>query len=477
MKAIRRWSRGQYVFYDAFVFVLVHLSMLLVVFGAGGWLRTFGVVLLWAALYVTLTHALNFRVTVGSTPWHALRALGALLGLVAVEAFNAWQLPDAFEPYVIVRWAGMASWALSVPPFFYLTHADARRNHALVAASVALTLALLESVARAVTPAPLFDPSLPFIPNQSAVRTFPDVPGIKATDNRYTTNALGLRGDAPPDDFDAAYTILAVGASTTQSVAQSDEDVWTALLQTNLRDDRPDVWVGNAGLSGHTSAAHIVVLESVGRALRPDAVTLLVGINDVGLAIDPRFQRVADNQRRPLYAQTRLFQLASATFGSVRGDDGTLYNWTPTPLDDDAVLRPVPDDLREWLPTLDTYRANLERMAAITAEWDAETLFLTQPMLYENTPYWSGYYAEMPWHISYTPDMTAATYAAMLDIINAETLAFCNANPAVGCYDLAEAIPHDPAYFYDPVHYTDAGAALVAEQVTWAAREYFSLAD
>ena len=60
--------------------------------------------------------------------------------------------------------------------------------------------------------------------------------------------------------------------------------------------------------------------------------------------------------------------------------------------------------------------------------------------------------------------VSAPTVWKMLDIFNREMVSVC-AGENVPCLDLASRIPHDERYFYDAAHFTEAGAALVADTV------------
>ena len=99
----------------------------------------------------------------------------------------------------------------------------------------------------------------------------------------HTKNSLGFRGPEPPRDFERRLTILTIGGSTTESLFLSDGKTWTDELTRRLQPELPDVWVNNAGIDGHTSYGHLVLLRSFVVRLRPKVAVLLVGANDVAL--------------------------------------------------------------------------------------------------------------------------------------------------------------------------------------------------
>ena len=99
-----------------------------------------------------------------------------------------------------------------------------------------------------------------------------------------TTNSLGFRGAEPPVDFGRYLTIITVGGSTTYSWMLSDEKTWPAELGNHLGNSFQWVWINNAGLIGHSTFAHIVLMKEIVSKLRPRVVLFLVGENDLALA-------------------------------------------------------------------------------------------------------------------------------------------------------------------------------------------------
>src|SRR5262249_17745583 len=110
------------------------------------------------------------------------------------------------------------------------------------------------------------------------------------------------------------------------------------------------------------------------------------------------------------------------------------------------------------------YRANLERIADLAIGFGVRPIFLTQPMLFEDSEEWRRVRGAFYWTRSRERPLAAATYWRMLDAYNREMLAVCAAR-RLECLDLAALVPHRPEYFYDAVHFTEAGAELAARHV------------
>jgi len=99
----------------------------------------------------------------------------------------------------------------------------------------------------------------------------------------HTRHRLGFRGSDLPADFASRFSIIAVGGSTTECFLLSDGKTWPDRMAAAPAAVRPDVWVNNAGLDGHSTFGHLVLLRSVLTTLKPTMVLFLIGVNDVGL--------------------------------------------------------------------------------------------------------------------------------------------------------------------------------------------------
>ncbi|MGH7151683.1 MAG: SGNH/GDSL hydrolase family protein [Planctomycetota bacterium] len=344
----------------------------------------------------------------------------------------------------------------------------------LVLGYVLVTLLILEVTARISAPASVFTPLLPLFPNGKAVLDV-DLRGV-SRHGRLTTNRWGLRGEEPPEPWDAWETWVVVGGSTTQCFYLDDEKTWPHLLQQRLREGNPRTWVGNGGIDGQTTRAHLVFMEKVVRTVRPDAVLFLLGVNDFSLSIcqdrrlfgnpQDRGAWSEDSWRMRLFRWSRLFRLGYRWSIALSGDvllvRAAHRNYEPRPLGPDPT--PLPADPREILPGLPEFRSNLKALIDAGREIGVRTVFLTQPILFADAEPWRGIEGEFFWIRRPIARFSAADLRRMLDVFNRETLEVCRAE-GVPCFDLAAEVPSSEELYYDPAHFTEEGAALVAEKV------------
>lgn len=100
----------------------------------------------------------------------------------------------------------------------------------------------------------------------------------------HTKNSLGFRGpELPSGGLDDYISIITIGGSTTECSLLSDGKDWPAVLYKNLHTDFENIWLNNAGLDGHSTFGHIILMEDYIVKLKPTLVLFLIGINEVGI--------------------------------------------------------------------------------------------------------------------------------------------------------------------------------------------------
>lgn len=351
-----------------------------------------------------------------------------------------------------------------------------RATFRLLALGLASGVSLLaaEGVARRVHPAPLFHDWLPAVPHERVTWRNLRLRGC-ATEASFSTNEWGLRGDPPPADRSRTSVLLAVGGSTTQCLFLDDHRTWPHLLQEGLVSRGVAVWVGNAGMNGHTTRGHLLVMDHMVPRIRPDGILLLAGLNDLMLSLSRARSNAGFDSARWLPGSflggSRLVQLLDSLkrrhWDGARRVDLVDHVLAPpeAPLLDPGRLSPLPADLRQALPHLAAYRRNLERVVARARALGIWILLLTQPLLYGDDPRWEERQAST--FLSPGDErlvVSARTLWRMLELYNQEMRAVAR-EQGVPCLDLAARVPHDEAWFYDLCHFTEAGAAGVAREV------------
>ncbi len=295
-----------------------------------------------------------------------------------------------------------------------------------------------------------------------------------------TRNSLGFRGEEPPRDFGRWLTIVTVGGSTTECVENDDRHTWTYFLGETLQQDFHPLWINNAGLSGHSTYGHIILMKDYLAKLKPKVVVFLVGLNEVEnrnfgeydrerilRSFSRRSFRSLDSFLSALsgYSEAatailnlKRYFLTTTTF--ARGHQETHLEKLGTLTNTDefrAHLRQVHQE-----KYLGLYQQRLEELVKISREISLLPVFLTQPLLTgkavdEVTGVDLG-------EINFRHQMNGETAWEILELYNQVTREV-GRRDGILVIDLAREMPKSSKYFCDFTHYTNAGGAKVAEIV------------
>ena len=345
----------------------------------------------------------------------------------------------------------------------------------LLLASTVISLGFLEIAVRIVSPPPPFGPYFDLRPYKK-LELRPNLPGV-AEVVHHSANKWGMRGDDPPKDWDRALTVLTIGGSTTQCFYLDDAKTWPHLVEQDLRSWCSGAWVGNAGLDGHSTHGHVLLMKKVVSKVHPDMVIFLVGLNDLALSVaygdsgspfDNHWKaKVQSGGIRSWLERSRLFQILSIWKRVLV--DGVLvvnkvghHRYHPERLIGSEDV--LPDSGRQ-MPSLAPFLRNIDTLAMTAKALGIRPIFLTQPGLFSEDHAWDSIAGGMSFLETSRWKISASTEARLLRLFNHELLETCG-RLGVECLDLGAKIPHDSAYFYDDYHFTELGAAKVAGEVS-----------
>lgn len=340
----------------------------------------------------------------------------------------------------------------------------------LLTSSSILSFFLAEIAVRVVSPPNMFSPYLPLRPHNK-MELHVNLSGVSAL-ALNTTNRWGLRGDEPPENWKEYFTIVVVGGSTAQCYYLDDHKTWPYLLQEKVKTFIPNTWVGNGGISGHSTRAHILFVREAIAKMKPSVALLLVGINDLWYSMNDEARVLGSPAEE---AGWKYFILGNSRVVQV------LFLWKIILFDHVVVLEKsanenfipepmvhamqLPTDLRGLLPSLNDYTQNIHTLIVDLKKLNVRPIFLTQPLLFDDSEHWKNI---VGWEYSVggvKGKLSAATYAKMLNIFNQELVRTCNAE-STEVFNLASEIPHSSDLFYDTMHFNEKGAEIVAEKIS-----------
>lgn len=291
--------------------------------------------------------------------------------------------------------------------------------------------------------------------------------------NKY--NRLGLRGPEYPADPNEYIKIFTVGGSTTACVTLTDGRTWPDLLARKLAGaEGRKIWLNNAGIDGHSTFGHKILLERHLSKLEPDYVVYLVGINDVARddlnKFDVRMTTQGLTLRNRIVAASELLatlQVLNRTrkaydLGLNHHMDDDVTKFPRTPKSESERFAMLQLHRSTYLPG---YRARLEDLVATTRKLGAEPVLITQPALFgrvtdpttrvdlTDLEFHNGIPASLQWDI--------------LELYNDVTRQVA-ASRSVTLVDAAREMPKDSSLYFDWIHYSNIGAEKMAEIVSAA---------
>ncbi len=287
-----------------------------------------------------------------------------------------------------------------------------------------------------------------------------------------TRNALGLRGPELPTGADRYLTIITVGGSTTECRFLSDDRTWPFLTGKMLEKNFHPLWLNNAGLDGHSTFGHQVLLNDYLLKLRPRVITFLVGINDVEND-QPTFHDKLST--RGAYSDFRHFifensEVLNLLLNLSRGWKAQRLNNTTQKMmvmDSLQQLRLSPGDvdkrIRSQQAFLPNYRRRIDQLIDSCTNHGILPVLITQPNLFG-----VGRDSATGTNLELFPlekDLNGGLLWQMLEIYNGVTRQEARSR-SVPLIDLARLMPKNSLYFYDGSHFTNAGAEKVASIVS-----------
>lgn len=309
--------------------------------------------------------------------------------------------------------------------------------------------------------------------NQAYVIEDPNLQIYDKIDKRvtHTKNSLGFRGAEPPIDFADRLTLITIGGSTTECFYLSDNQTWPALLEQRLQPNFPKLWLNNAGLDGHSSFGHLILVNDYITHLHPKVALFLVGVNDL-FSDDPnRFDRM---DRNPLLGSlANHSELAALGLNLFRHSDTASMKSLgamPRPINlkvpeyRDVPLAEEQSLLQGQLQSVQGYEERLTRLVTITRKAGIEPVLITQPALFGEAVDDLTFARLDRVDIEIHNKMNGRVAWKLLELYNDVTRKVGH-DQGITVIDLAAKMPKSSRYFYDFLHYGKEGAAKVAEIV------------
>jgi lysophospholipase L1-like esterase len=286
----------------------------------------------------------------------------------------------------------------------------------------------------------------------------------------FSKNSLGFRGPEPPAAFADALSVVAVGGSTTESLYVTDGQTWPEIAGQKLAPCFRALWVNNAGIDGHSTYGHLLLLRQRLAALRPKVALFLVGINDVGredlksadraIVGDGDASWLTRGARRSAILATAQNLLRSREAARMKLSTHADLNLARLPHVEYTGRRPEKVLALHRERFLAPYRERLLEIVRVCRAAGILPVFVTQPALY-------GPATDDVTHIDLgtivvdLDDRTNGTLAwQVLELYN-DVTRNTGRDASVGVVDLAHRLPKSSRLYYDFIHFTAEGSLAV----------------
>lgn len=292
----------------------------------------------------------------------------------------------------------------------------------------------------------------------------------------HTKNSLGFRGAEKPGNFDDYLSIITVGGSTTECFLLADDKTWSFDLEQRLKPKFKNIWINNAGLDGHSTFGHQILLDDYLTKIKPKIVLFLVGINDVGredLKDHDKNNLIATplTWRDSLARKSELFNLI-LTYKRAKAAEqkGSVHTNVRFHLSKSLTIsdEQIKTELDKQSELVKSYKARLLRLIESSRQAGIEPILLTQPSLVgKGIDPLTGINLETIFlddelSRKLHGETNGKLYWLTMELYNQQTRDV-GAEAGVKVIDLANLMPRNSLYYYDYIHYTNEGAAKISE--------------
>ncbi len=294
----------------------------------------------------------------------------------------------------------------------------------------------------------------------------------------HKKNSMGFRGEELPKDASQYTKIITVGGSTTECFFISEDKAWPQVMQSELRKKMPKSWVNNAGLNGHSSFGHLLLLKDVVLKYKPNYIYFLMGVNDMdrqdlnqfdnrmvlGKSVQMENNGWLKNAFLTLSNHSEVANLIYNISKSLKARNQKIFvdkivqlNPKDTLIIPEATIQATLTKQKALLPA---YRNRIVQLVTLCKSHGIKPVFITQPLLVGEglDPATGTDLAK----VKISVDMNGRLYWNKLELYNEVMRDVCQ-KEHLELIDLAKILPKDSRYFYDPMHFTNIGSVRVGQ--------------
>lgn len=304
--------------------------------------------------------------------------------------------------------------------------------------------------------------------------------------NEFGFRSMSMRSEKKPE---GTSRIFFLGGSTTEEIYLPEEKTFSYLVEKKLSEKLRKPFEGiNNGISGYLAADVLAVLIYKVMYYEPDAVVVMMGVNDLRYGVVPSYDPIhRPNYRKDLYDphhQESPQELISKLL--KHSHFLTLIKWRIV----NRIFPPDAEKFKSKLEEYDSWRKErlqnpftemveskslddfikyMKEIIFVARGHGVRLILMTEPSIYqENLPQeineklwmgWLGAASSLKINLS-----NEFLYREMIHFNDAVRKLSKDYN--VELIDLEKEIPKTLDYFYDDVHFTPQGAEKVSEVIS-----------
>ena len=268
----------------------------------------------------------------------------------------------------------------------------------------------------------------------------------------HSKNSLGFRGQEI-SDTSGRVKIICIGGSTTECFYLSDGQDWPAVWQASLG---KKYWVNNAGLDGHSSFGHLVLLQNHIVNLKPKYVVFLVGCNDVAASEINNYEKEFLQGQKRWLEYSEIFNAISAIKRAKKAKDFGIHHQS-IKLTEQSIVDTTDWNQKPNSAKLFEYKQRLEKLVNTCIKAGITTIFCSQPSILSAKEINGVFVGNRNFQ-----GESAMHYAFKLKQFNNMTKDVCIENH-LQFIDLENRLKPLPIYYYDFFHYTPEGSDAIAK--------------
>jgi len=294
---------------------------------------------------------------------------------------------------------------------------------------------------------------------------------IPVLENRiiHSKNSMGFRGPEMPRDWRNWVTVFTVGGSTTECTYLNDGKTWTDGLKNRIDSSLNNVWFNNAGLAGHSTFGHIILMNDYLVRLNPSIILMMTGVNDMGRNDLTESDKYSMKGTYGSFASfftknSELVNLFANLLRAKRAKTNRLNDvWLDLKKYDSLIVSEtemqakLKEHQTKYLPG---YSERLDSIVGICEQQKIQLVLVTQPALF-GKGIDSLTRTDLEKYKLFK-DANGLAWWKTLELYNDVTRSIAAKNNIL-LIDLAVQLPKSSRYFYDMIHFTEEGAAKVSE--------------